>query len=164
MCFLAFRSLSESPKCLFNVQMLQLPPKAFISERIIFFCCTVCWFSNEWWGTKIILTPLFSLVVFRVNLLGWAALKTISFPKKKLCVIDCCRFKRLSCFCFLFRSRSRITGLLAKNQVTSWLFPLIKMSQGVAINSWRGKEEYGLVPNSTGHLRHSLGGSCQTAF
>lgn len=99
-----------------------------------------------------------------MNLLGWAVLKTIYFPKKKLCVIDCCRFKRLSCFCFLFRSHSKITGLLGKNQVISWLFPLIRMSQGVAINSWRGKEEYGLVPNSTGHLKHSLGGSCQTAF
>lgn len=94
-----------------------MPPKDLISERITF---SVVWFVLVMDDDvpKILLTPLFSLLVFRVNLLGWAsvaAFKTIYFPKKQLCVMHCSRLKRLSWFCFLFRSCSRITGLLGKS-------------------------------------------------
>lgn len=69
--------------------------KAFILARIIFSVVQFVVLVMNEEVSKIISSALFSLVVFRVNLLGWAsvaALKTIYFPKKQLCVIHCSRF------------------------------------------------------------------------
>lgn len=103
-----------------------------------------CCFRNEGWGAKNHLIYL----LFTGGVQGepgrlkhqWVVWKQFISLKKQCFLIHCSKSKRLSWFCFIFRSSNRIMGLLRKNWVISWLFPQIKMPWWeVMINRWEGQ-------------------------